>query len=224
MPKNLELSFRVGPVPVRVEPWFWLSGLLLASSTRDGPRLVVWMAVFFVSILVHELGHAFTARAFGARASVRLHSFGGVTIPDRNLPRGRAILMTLAGPGAGFVLAGLAWWLTPFGASSGPLVAWALGTLVMVNVFWGLMNLLPVPPLDGGLVMVGALGPRRLKIAYGVGALVSLAVVLGSLKFDQLYIAILFGFFCWQNVQSLRAMGSSRGSSRASSQNARRWE
>lgn len=206
MSRNFELSFRVGSIPVRVEPWFWLSGLVLASSTRDGPRLVLWLAVFFVSVLVHEMGHALAARAFGARASVRLHSFGGVTMPDRNLPRGRNILMTLAGPFAGFALAAVAWFLTPMMASAGPLVAWTLGTLVMVNLFWGVVNLLPVPPLDGGLVLLGALGPRRAKVGHTVAAVVAALVGLAAVSGGQPYIAILFGFFCWQNVQALRSL------------------
>ncbi len=206
MSRNLELSFRVGSIPVRVEPWFWLSGLVLASSTRDGPRLVLWLVVFFVSVLVHEMGHALAAKAFGARASVRLHSFGGVTMPDRQLPRGRNILMTLAGPFAGFALAAVAWFVTPMAASAGPLVAWTLGTLVFVNVAWGVMNLLPVPPLDGGLVLLGALGPRRAKAAHGVAAAVAALVALWAATSSQLFIAILFGFFCWQNVQALRSL------------------
>jgi len=71
----------------------------------------------FVSILVHELGHAFTMRYFGQDARVVLYMMGGLAIPESSPWRASSgrrvrgplsqILISAAGPGAGFLLAGL---------------------------------------------------------------------------------------------------------------------
>ena len=55
-----DLQFRVACIPVRVHPFFWLASAFLA--VRPELKLVdllLWIAVVFVSIVVHELGHAF---------------------------------------------------------------------------------------------------------------------------------------------------------------------
>jgi len=200
----LELRFRVGGIPVRVEPWFWLTGLVL-GGTLSGARLPLWMVVMFVSILVHELGHAVAARAFGARAHIRLYSFGGLTYPDRRLPRWRNIAMTLAGPFAGFALAGIVYVATPFLPLQQPLLLWTAQQFLILNIYWGLMNLLPVPPLDGGHVALGLLGPKRTEIAHGLGLVTAALVALVALRSGQVYLALMFGFLAFQNVQSLRA-------------------
>ncbi|MBI5518364.1 MAG: M50 family metallopeptidase [Deltaproteobacteria bacterium] len=195
------LKFRLGPFPVRVEPWFWLFLVALNGNLR-GPSLVLWVAVAFVSILVHELGHASVARHFGARASIRLHTFGGLTYPDRVLPRWESIAMTLAGPGAGFLLGLGAYGVAQVARHPNPLVAEALGFLLWVNVFWGVMNLLPVLPLDGGLVLQDALGPRRRQLARTISGVVAVAVALtAGVVFGQVYLAVLFGFCAFQSFR-----------------------
>ena len=83
-----------------------LSDANLTRADLSGARLPLWLGILFVSILIHELGHALTARLFGARAWVQLYSFGGLAHPDRPLPKWRAIAMTLAGPFAGFAFGG----------------------------------------------------------------------------------------------------------------------
>src|SRR5690606_34069820 len=67
---------------------------------------VLVAAVAFLSVLVHELGHAFAGRAFGLKASITLHMMGGATLfmPGTQLSRGRDILVSAAGPFAGLAL------------------------------------------------------------------------------------------------------------------------
>lgn len=66
-----EIQFRLGSIPVRIQPWFWLTSFLLAGPWFDQePRpwpVVTFVAVCFASIVWHELGHAWTMRYFGAR-------------------------------------------------------------------------------------------------------------------------------------------------------------
>ena len=99
------IQFRLFGIPVRVEPWFWLTGFLLGhglhiKDKRDAIYVGLWMIIVFVSILVHELGHALSGRWLGGgRQSIRLWAFGGLAYNEgsRFTKRGR-ILMILAGP------------------------------------------------------------------------------------------------------------------------------
>ena len=75
-----DLRFSIAGIPVRVHPLFWLIALLLGSS-GDLLQIVIWIFVVFVSIVVHELGHAFALRWYGLRSQILLHFSGGLTIP-----------------------------------------------------------------------------------------------------------------------------------------------
>lgn len=203
---GLDLRFRIGSIPVVVLPWFWLSGLLFGSQMH-GPQFVLWLLVFFVSILVHELGHALAAMAFGARASIELKGFGGETASSRPLSRWRSVAMTLAGPGAGFALGAMALGaMQALGPMLSPMAEWTLRMLVYVNFAWSVMNLLPVPPLDGGHVLLGVLGRRHERTARIIAVVAAALVVLWALSAHQTFTAILFGLFAFENVQHLRAM------------------
>src|SRR5438132_973156 len=81
-----DLNFQVLGFPVRVHPLFWLVGLLLGlggGGEDAGIRLVIWFAALFVSILIHELGHALMIRRFGRDAYIVLYAMGGLAIEGR---------------------------------------------------------------------------------------------------------------------------------------------
>jgi Zn-dependent protease len=174
----LGFSFRLGPFPVAVESTFFLFPLIAFFGSW---LVLAWVAVCFAAVLVHELGHALAARRYGAGASIRLYLLGGLTSHDA-LPEPRQrVLVALAGPAAGFLLAlpvlALDLLLPP---ARHPAVAFAVQALLSANVTWGLVNLLPVPPLDGGHVLEEVLGPRRKALALQIGAAVAaLAAVAG---------------------------------------------
>ncbi|MGZ6099268.1 MAG: site-2 protease family protein, partial [Myxococcaceae bacterium] len=101
------LRFRLGSIPVLVHPGHLLFALALGLSAVSGSQplapaavVVIWVALVFVSVLLHELGHALAFRAFGYRSSIQLLMFGGVTTPetDQPLPWGKDVVTTLAGP------------------------------------------------------------------------------------------------------------------------------
>ena len=82
---------------------FWVVSALFGSQLP--PKYVIlWVAVVFVSILVHEFGHALTMRAFGSYPQVLLYSFGGLAMSmgQRRQSPGRQLLISLAGPAPGF--------------------------------------------------------------------------------------------------------------------------
>lgn len=107
-PTQGDLHFRVLGFPVRVHPFFWVISLIMGlqgASTAPG-AVLSWIVAVFVSILIHELGHALLQRHFGGRPRIVLHGMGGLAICDDCERSSRAqILIALAGPGAGFLFA-----------------------------------------------------------------------------------------------------------------------
>jgi Zn-dependent protease len=234
---NYDLNFRLFGFRVRVHPLFWLGAVLLGASTLDlGLQyLLIWVAVVFVSILVHELGHALAFRRFGTDAHIILWMFGGLAVPYSGVAgRGRRIAVALAGPAAGFVLCGLVYatnQATDWASGNGIPVAYLYLSLIFVNLYWGIFNLLPVFPLDGGQVsreLCEGKWPGRgvvtsLKISVGVAATVAVYCLLcevdarsrnGVLDFlpwwfprGSVFTAILFGLLAYQSYQMLQFHG-----------------
>lgn len=200
--EQFTLRFRLGSIPVVIEPWFWVMALVMGSNLR-GPDILLWVGVVFVSILVHELGHAVASRAFGAQARIRLHSFGGLTYPDRKLKRSHEIIMTLAGPFAGFALGAVAFAVMWFVPLASPMMQFVLSSLLWVNVAWGVMNLLPIPPLDGGHVLLELMGPRGERQARYAAIATAAVVVAISLSRGSMYTVLLFGSLAYQNYAAL---------------------
>jgi Zn-dependent protease len=206
--RPFEIQFSLGPIPVVIEPSFWIIGLLMGFSPEQPIRTLLWVFIVFFSVLVHELGHALVARRLGASAAIRLYSFGGLTLPDRRLSRWGEVGMSLAGPFAGFLLGGGFLALTLVQPPSNELSVWFLRQLYWVNFGWGIINLFPVPPLDGGHVLMGVLGSERRRLALLIGGVVGGAVaVLSGVLLSSLYLPLLFSLLAFRNFQARTAMG-----------------
>jgi hypothetical protein len=203
-----DLTWRMLRLPIRVNPWFWVAAVVtgwvspsiaeaLALSQLD--VLLVWTATLLVAILVHELGHALIARAFGARdGRIVLYSLGGKAIHSGALRRWQRVLVSLAGPGAGFALYGLV-----FAASRliglqhlSPLAMFSVFAAEQICLFWGLVNLLPVYPLDGGQVAHELIVSRRPHDGALVAHQVSIAVALLA--------AVVCAYVTWAGIYSIR--------------------
>jgi len=238
-PTRFDLNFNLFGVPVRVHPLFWVLAIFLGSGSGDLLQILIWVFVVFVSIIVHEMGHALAFRYYGISSHIVLHFMGGLALPESSpwgtgyarvspTPR-QQIVISRAGPFAGFVLAGLVIFSGRFllgGAIAGNLFGFipvpqialvsvggkALNLLIImmlqVNIFWGMINLLPVFPLDGGQVARNVIiqydpfdGARKsLWLSTIVGAVVALVAftALGSV-----YMAFLFGLLAFQSYQAL---------------------
>lgn len=114
---------------------------------------LIWIPVVFVSVLVHELAHAATIGILGFGPSqIVLNGMGGVTFNRRKAKAWQDMLISLAGPLSSFGLmllcVGIAYAVPA--ARRDPMVAALLPRMIMANYFWGLFNLIPVAPLDGG--------------------------------------------------------------------------
>jgi Zn-dependent protease len=116
--------------------------------------LLIWIGCVFLSILLHEFGHVLAFRVFGNDAHIVLFGFGGLAIPD-GAPRygWQRIIVAAAGPGAQFIIFGLlqlALWQGGWPAN--PIAVFVIGVLLHINLWWPLLNLLPIWPLDGGQI------------------------------------------------------------------------
>ncbi len=155
--------FALAGIPVRVEPVFFLVTAYLGLGESQVGLMVAWVAVVFVSILLHELGHALAYRRYGSPAAIVLWGLGGLTVGRAQTPR-RSIVVSLLGPLTGLFVLGLpALWLQQQDVVTDPSAAAVLDMVVWVNVAWSVVNLLPVLPLDGGNVArdLIALATRR---------------------------------------------------------------
>jgi hypothetical protein len=83
MPRNGGggLRFSLFGFPIRIHPWFLIvAGIIGFSGPEPNlARALVWIGVVLVSVLVHELGHAFAARTVGAEPTIDLYALGGLT-------------------------------------------------------------------------------------------------------------------------------------------------
>lgn len=203
----------IGGIPIRVDPSFLLlSAFIGFTGGRGVEGAVVWLVVVGVSILVHELGHAFSFRAFGVSSSVMLYSMGGLTVPEEGprLRTGQDILVSLAGPGIGLVLGALVYLVAPPGDfAPDSLARLASLYLLYVNVAWGLVNLLPILPLDGGNVLAAILrktsGERGVRAVRIISLVAAAALGAVALAYKAPFGAIIAFYLAYLNFAALRA-------------------
>jgi Zn-dependent protease len=186
------LRFPLFGFPVLIHPSFFFIAILigLGSPHLSLGLVAMWTIVVLVSVLVHELGHAFAARGLGAHEpSIDLYIFGGVTafVPPASMGRARSIWVTLAGPLAGFALGGFV--LSVAGAfgvadpslriyTNSTMAEQAVSIVIYVNIIWGFVNLLPIMPLDGGNIVRNLL-PGTPEQRSRVAALISVGLAAG---------------------------------------------
>lgn len=239
-----DLNFTLAGIPVRIHPLFWLMAVLLGAA-GDINQLLIWVIVVFVSILVHELGHSLAMRLYGQHSYIVLHVAGGLAVPessrgggretDVSLDRIQRVFISFAGPLAGFLLAAVViaavvasgglfyidWWsgVIPLPTAvlfrGGWIANSVVQALLWVNVFWGLVNLMPVYPLDGGSIARHLLvradpwngATNSLWLSVICGAFVAIG---GWFFLNSTYVALLFGYLAYQSYQSLSGRSRNR--------------
>jgi len=213
-PTPYDLNFSLFGIPVRVHPMFWVVSAIMGWRGGQLNLMLIYVVCVFVSILVHELGHAWTAKSYGWPPHIVLYAFGGYAsyIPAWGRSTGKTILILFAGPGAGFLLYGLICGLEYFlqlrDIVLGDLAWQAISDLKWINLAWGLMNLLPVYPLDGGQITHAALCHVRPRDGENITFQISIAVAVGIavLAFwaHDRYVALLFGMLAFENLQLMQ--------------------
>lgn len=211
-----DLTFTLGRIPVRVLPSFWLSAVLLGWNPERLDLVILWALCQFISILVHELGHAWTAQAMGYPCEITMHLFGGYASYRAYYIRpAKTLLISVAGPATGLLFAGLIVSTGVVNLSHGTLsvsnehYAYIIQVLLLMNILWSVFNLLPVLPLDGGQILLSLLQSLGIQAARMWALRVSLVigVLMAFLAFRyQLSMAgvllIIMSIENWQKMQS----------------------
>ena len=242
-----DLNFSFFGIPVRVHPFFWLIAVLLGPIDTGLAEVLVRVTAFFLAILVHELGHAWAMRAYGFSPRITLYGLGGLTSYGQSQPYNSPasgplpqILISAAGPGAGFALAALVYGLVtlatrrligfelggtygititsiPIASFLGRFFVWYL---LFISIIWGIVNLLPVYPLDGGQIAREILlvanpreGIRRSLLLSTFTAAAVAAIVLlrsvqaagGRFQLGMLWVPLLFGYLAYASYRTLQA-------------------
>jgi stage IV sporulation protein FB len=258
-PSQYDWRFQIFGFPTRVTWLFWAVSAALGYSSAQGIQnayamqgvevhlgllLFVWVGVTFVSILVHELGHAFAFRHFGIQCQLVLYQMGGLAIPGAGLVWGNMgqkrrlshfdqIIVSAAGPGIQLLFAMLigvvavlcgvyvrefAWlakWMSiPLSTPRNPLVFAAIYYAVFINIWWAMINLLPIYPLDGGQIAQHLIGIVRrssgLVEAYTLGAVVGALAAFWFFQSGSTFNAIFFASMAVNNFQAMQASNGPR--------------
>ena len=201
------LRFYLGPVPVAVHGTFLFMLYIAYTFTGDVGEAGLMGAGIFAGLLVHEGGHAFTARRFGGTdARITLFALGGVTTytPVPTMTPGRRFLIAASGSAAGIV-AGLPVFLVLRGGVGNEVVELIGQGFWIAGLFWGVLNWVPIRPLDGGQMLTSALqivSPQRgPAIAKGISVVVAGAAAAWLLNRGQGLLAFYIGFIAFAGLR-----------------------
>jgi Zn-dependent protease len=197
-----------GRIPIAIHPFFWVLCALIGwmySATLIG--MFIWIAIIFVSVLCHEFGHALTAVAFKQQARIQLVALGGLTSYEGpKLKFWQQFLIVFNGPLFGFFLFVIATLLLQFNLS--PLWHGILKATQVANLFWTIVNLLPVMPLDGGqllrIVLEASFGVKGFKAALLIGAILSILLSFYFFIIQAFLVGAIFFLFAFQSFDSWR--------------------
>lgn len=222
--------------------WTWLIILYLVAATLGEffarayhwHALTVWAAalvttaLFFVSVVLHELAHSLAARAYGLPVhTITLFVFGGVSELTREPDHaGAEFVIAILGPLTSLVIGGVCLGLSKLGSVHQPVFAvlWWLGS---INLLLAIFNLAPGFPLDGGRVLRAIIWSANhnflsaTRWATRIGKVVALLFILvGVLQFfhgqglNGLWIAFIGWFLLvaaeqsWRQTEARSALGS----------------
>lgn len=210
-PRPHPWSLRIGSVagiPIRIHFTFWLllvwMGWTAHQSGKPVASQVVLIVCLFACIVLHELGHALTAKSFGIRTrDITLYPIGGISsLQSMGKPR-QELWISLAGPAVniaiavvlGVVLAVSGQAITLQALTSGKLGL--LQLLFLGNVFLVLFNVVPAFPMDGGRILRAALAlrlgvDRATRIAATIGQGLAILMGLAGLLMDPPQIMLMF--------------------------------
>jgi Zn-dependent protease len=201
--------------------WVGLSHYLLRYSWEDVADGILFIIALFAIVVLHELGHALTAKRFGVRTrDITLLPIGGVArlerIPDE--PR-QELLVALAGPAVNVLLAAILFAVLAAGERLTALTDVTLvggdflSKLMWINVSLAVFNLLPAFPMDGGRVLRALLAIRMnylraTQIAASIGQ--GIALLFGLLGLFVNPFLVFIALFVWMGAAQEAGMAQMR--------------
>jgi len=212
-------------INVQIHWSFWLLPLWVVLTWHMAPHLFpLWMtllmiAALFACVVLHEFGHALTAREFGIRTrNITLTPLGGIAQLERMSHQPwEEFCIAVAGPLVNVVLAVL--FVVPLllGYAIDPTITdtaiWWFGiALVASNVVMVLFNMLPAFPMDGGRVLRAILSSflgivEGTRLAVNIGTITAILIgIAGFMVTYNITIPLIAVFVIWAGHQELRAL------------------
>jgi Zn-dependent protease/CBS domain-containing protein len=222
----MKWSFRIGKlfgIPLYVHVTFvlflgwiglmsWQTGNGASSAIED----VLFICTLFTCVVLHELGHALTARRYGiSTRDITLLPIGGVARLDRmpDDPK-QELWVALAGPAVNVVIAGVLWLisgvsnLSDFNGMESIFTGSFISRVAFVNAYLVVFNMLPAFPMDGGRVLRALLATRMeytraTRVAATLGQLMALGFGLvglfgiSALDIPPNAMLVLIALFVW---------------------------
>lgn len=208
---------RIAGIDIRIHATFlillaWVAWAAWRTAARPSDALtsVLFVLALFASVVLHEYGHALTARRFGVRTrEITILPIGGVAQLERipTVPR-QELLVALAGPAVTVAIAVVLWLvLVVAGIPSAPDAilrerAPFLARLMWANVWLAFFNAIPAFPMDGGRVLRAALAMRTThlratRIAAEVGKAFALLFGIAGLFWLRDPFLVVIALFVW---------------------------
>ncbi|MCB1025649.1 MAG: site-2 protease family protein, partial [Acidobacteria bacterium] len=174
--------------------WIFLMHFQVGHGLEQGVWGVLFILALFLCVVLHEFGHALTARRFGITTrDITLYPIGGIAslekMPDKP---GQELLVALAGPAVNIVIAAILWiYLNASGQIPDVSAMTASHSMLEIPFLWGLFaanivlavfNLIPAFPMDGGRALRAILAfslnrTKATQIAAGVGQFLAIMFV-----------------------------------------------
>ena len=207
------MKFTFLKIPVLIHPSFWISLVFFVGiyDSLTYEKLILGV-IFIFSLLFHEYGHGLTAQYFGKNPKIDLVAFGGYTsYYDSSLTKKQRFLITLNGPLFTGILILLSYYLLKSNIFLNYYMRYFLYVTMRLNIFWGIINLIPIYPLDGGKLLAYILetsfGQKGLKISLFIGnisAILACIYGFGNNYYIIGYLSLIYGF---QNLQKYYQVG-----------------
>lgn len=199
-------------IPINISPFFWVFAILIGwLNSKEPIQIISWVFIIFISILVHELGHALMGLLFKQKVRIEIAPFGGVTLRQGpKLTLGKEFIVVLAGPLFGFSLFLLGLFCLPLIKDQNSIIYFSLKVLMLVNLLWTVLNLVPVLPLDGGhllrIILEKLFGFKGVKGVHLISFILAILLTLISFAFGQLFIGVLFFMLAFSSYKSLKGV------------------
>lgn len=173
----------------------------------------LWAFAISAAGFIHELGHALVSLHLGYRPTIHLVGLGGLTRPHPNetVPWQREAAIIIGGSAAGFIVSAVTFLLvlllkSTLAEKAVPVMA--VSALCAACGIWAALNLIPVPPLDGGrlagVLLVRAMGRRGFALAQFVALFFGIAVLAFAATRGEWLLIIFFALYIARVLMLLR--------------------
>ena len=199
-----------GKVPITIHPLFWLIAFFIGWmwSFQLLPAILCTF-VILLSVLLHEFGHALTAIFFGQKTRIELAAFGGFTYREgRKLKLWEEFLVVLNGPIMGFLIFLGTFYVYKTLKITNPTLLFVVLFTFKANLFWTVINLIPVLPLDGGhllsIFLESIFGFKGVKWAIIIGLAIAVGISIFFFAIGAFLIGALFLILTFESFRSLK--------------------